>query len=153
MYTIPYFRFLQHILWVWVNCRRNASAMHRWPLIKMLMAQHRWPSKCDRFSCRASGAKHGRFWSWCAKSWNIWETERLIRSEAEAGSVTVEDTGIGMTREDSKSSHSTWTKVSRFAFADVDTLWQEMINHLGTIAKSGTKAFMEVWAVWAVWDP
>eukprot|EP00435_Cladocopium_sp_Y103_P007138 s2146_g2.t1 len=41
-----------------------------------------------------------------------------VTPDKDAGSVTVEDTGIGMTRE-------------------------EMILHLGTIAKSGTKAFME----------
>jgi molecular chaperone HtpG len=41
-----------------------------------------------------------------------------VTPDRDAGSVTVEDTGIGMTRE-------------------------EMILHLGTIAKSGTKAFME----------
>ncbi|CAK8986986.1 unnamed protein product [Durusdinium trenchii] len=41
-----------------------------------------------------------------------------VTPDKDTGSVTVEDTGIGMTRE-------------------------EMILHLGTIAKSGTKAFME----------
>eukprot|EP00439_Symbiodinium_sp_Y106_P026164 s4122_g3.t1 len=41
-----------------------------------------------------------------------------VTPDKDAGTVTVEDTGIGMTRE-------------------------EMILHLGTIAKSGTKAFME----------
>ncbi|CAJ1405334.1 unnamed protein product [Effrenium voratum] len=41
-----------------------------------------------------------------------------VTPDRDAGTVTVEDTGIGMTRE-------------------------EMILHLGTIAKSGTKAFME----------